>query len=346
MAEEQNSPGWDAIDAALDRIYKDVEPQHYGTAIPYSLGGPDPIHGLSGYARSNPDHWHIVTYGFTELWEKESDDKETSGYGFELTFRVARAADEKTPPMWALNMMQNLGRYVFSTGNVFGVGHHMGLNGPICVGSKSLIHAVLFGEDSELGEFESANGKARFIQIVGVTMDELALAMEWNTTSLLREMREGNPLLVTDLDRRSILKDPAMEKRLRGLADAEGSSMAYSSLDEDGRFIAGPPLVWELGALWIDNLKKGLKGRTLHGRPYALYGSERELQMEPGAKSSVTLGENLLKLTLTTTLASAMLASLQPKRGDYTWPELPGFILRVVPTEVKGQKGDVEEVVG
>lgn len=346
MAEEEKSPGWDAIDAVLEPIYKDQKPNHYGTAVPWSLGGPDPLHGLSGYARSNPDHWHIVTYGFTELWEKESDNKDVSGYGFELTIRIARAKSEETPPMWALNMLQNLGRYVFQTGNVFGVGHHMGLNGPICLGSKTLIHAVLFGEDPELGEFASENGKARFILIVGVTMDELALAMEWNTASLLREMRAGNPLLVTDLDRSSILKDPATGKRLRGLADAEGSSMAYSSLDENGRFIPGPPLVWELGALWVDNLQKGLKGRTLHDRPYSLYGPDRELQMVPGKKGAAELKENVLTLTLTPKLATAMMASLQPKRGDYAWPELPGFILRIVPTEVKGQKGEVEEVVG
>lgn len=346
MTDEEKSPGWDAIDAALKPIYKDEKPQHYGTAVPYALGGPDPIHGISAYPRSNPDHWHIVTYGFTELWAKESDDKETSGYGFELTFRIARAKSEEKPPVWALNMMQNLGRYVFSTGNVFGVGHHMPLNGPICVGSDTLIHAVLFGADPELGEFTSENGKARFIQIVGITMDELALAMEWNTESMLREMRALHPLLVTTLDRSSILKDRATEQRLRALADAEGSSMEYSGLDEKGRFIPGRPLVWELGALWIENLKKGLKGRTLHERPYALVGSQREVQLLPGKKSAAFLAENVLTLTLTPGLARAMMASLQPKRGEYSWPELPGFVLRVVPTEVKGQKGGIDSVVG
>src|SRR5277367_4602912 len=69
------SPGWAAIDAALWPIYGELEPYHVGTVIPYALGGPDPIHGISAYknAGSSP-HWHFVTYGFSELWAKESTD--------------------------------------------------------------------------------------------------------------------------------------------------------------------------------------------------------------------------------------------------------------------------------
>ena len=40
-------------------------------------------------------HWHYVTYGFTELYEKKSEDPEVSGYGFELTFRLKRGKEIK-----------------------------------------------------------------------------------------------------------------------------------------------------------------------------------------------------------------------------------------------------------
>ena len=104
------SPGWAAIDAALWPIYGELEPYHVGTVIPYALGGPDPIHGISAYKNGGlSPHWHFVTYGFSELWAKESTDADVSGYGFELTFRpTCRAVDEK-PPIWALNFLQNLG---------------------------------------------------------------------------------------------------------------------------------------------------------------------------------------------------------------------------------------------
>ena len=53
------------------------------------LGGQDPLDGLSAYKAESPfPHWHIVTFGFSELYEKESENPDYSGYGFELTFRL------------------------------------------------------------------------------------------------------------------------------------------------------------------------------------------------------------------------------------------------------------------
>ncbi len=72
MADEpdqiDDTPGWDAIDAALQPIYGGREPYHVGTVIPFALGGPDPIHGISAYKNTEPaHHLHFVTYGFSEL---------------------------------------------------------------------------------------------------------------------------------------------------------------------------------------------------------------------------------------------------------------------------------------
>ena len=41
-----DAPGWDAIDAALDRLYPGIEPKHYATLLKWSLGGPDPLDGI------------------------------------------------------------------------------------------------------------------------------------------------------------------------------------------------------------------------------------------------------------------------------------------------------------
>ena len=80
--EEPEAIGWDAIDAALTPIYGKQEPRHYGTILPAMLGGDDPLQGISVYKNLSPKpHYHFVTYGFSELYEKESDDPEYSGYG-------------------------------------------------------------------------------------------------------------------------------------------------------------------------------------------------------------------------------------------------------------------------
>jgi suppressor of fused-like protein len=94
---ESEAPGWDAIDARLEHFYPGVEPKHFGTLHRFSLGGPDPLDGISFYPRDEPvPHWHVVSYGMSELYARdESDTAETeeSGWGFEFSFRIARGAD-------------------------------------------------------------------------------------------------------------------------------------------------------------------------------------------------------------------------------------------------------------
>ena len=91
----------------------------------------------------------MVTYGFSELYDKESDNLEESGYGFELTFRLAKREDEEEPPAWALNLLQNMGRYVFNSGNVFRSGDYLDANGPICLGADTQLTALAFTLDPE-----------------------------------------------------------------------------------------------------------------------------------------------------------------------------------------------------
>ena len=345
MGDDLRTPGWDAINSALEPIYKGQTPLHWGTAVPYALGGPDPIQGISTYKRIDPDHWHFVTFGFTELYEKENEDRSKSGYGFELTLRVVRSEHEDRPPGWAFGFFQNLGRYVFKTGNTFGVGHHMPLNGPICQGSDTAIRAIAFLRDPELGDFIGENGHAEFLQIVGITEDELDLIKSWNAESFLTEMAKLSPLLLTDLKRKSVLADSAKAAALQGKADAEGSSSGYSHIDE-GRLIAGRPMIWEVGALYVDSIRRGLKGRIPFARPFHLCGRERTIHMLPGEPVAVTTTDNALTLTLSPAVAAEMLSTLQPRRGDYRWGKLPDLVIRVVPTEIKGDGDKVVDVIG
>lgn len=168
-----NAPGWDAIDGALARLYPGVEPMHLATLVSWQLGGDDPLDGISIYPRD--DHWHFVSYGMSELYTKTSELAEQSGWGFEFTVRVARAPGEREAPMWAANLLQNLGRYVFKSGNWFDAGHQMDLNGPIALNRPdTALRAIAFADDPELGEIETPFGSLRFLQVVGLTEDEYA----------------------------------------------------------------------------------------------------------------------------------------------------------------------------
>lgn len=124
---------WGAIDQALEMFYPKQEPYHYAPMISYMLGGPDPLEGIRIYERKEPvPHWYYVTYGFSELYGKESSVAKISGYGFELTFRLKKETGETKPPSWVNHFLNNLARYVFSTGNGFEAGHYMNLKWANC----------------------------------------------------------------------------------------------------------------------------------------------------------------------------------------------------------------------
>src|SRR5262249_44729566 len=140
-------------------------------------------------------------------------------------FRLACRPEDETPPTWALNLLQNLARYVFQTGNVFAAGHHITLNGPIAFDEATDITAVVFVEDPELPPTNSPHGSVKFVQIVGITDDELQAVQAWDSKRFTELLKAANPLLVTDLARTSILADPSMAKVVSEGIEQNGSSM-------------------------------------------------------------------------------------------------------------------------
>lgn len=178
--DDDEAPGWDAIEAAVGRVVPAQQPLHWGTN---ALPGQDGIYGLSAY-RVN-DHWLLVTFGLTELFGKNSADPEVSGWGFELTMRVP--AGEAQPPAWTLRLLQQLGRYVFGTGRPFEHGHRMDPGGPITGAPDTRLTAVAFAADPELGTINTPNGSVQFLTVVGVTAEELARMKATSTALVLAE---------------------------------------------------------------------------------------------------------------------------------------------------------------
>ena len=243
-------------------------------------------------------HWHFVTYGFSELWAKESTDHEVSGYGFELTFRpTCRMKD--APPTWVLNFLQNLGRYVFDTGNTFGVGHTLPLNGPTERGSTTRIHAISFAPDPELPPINTPNGRVEFLQIVGLTMDEREAISSWNAAAFL-ELRQSNlPLLFTDLSRTSWLTDGVFSAEVARRSREDGSSCGWLSLVLDCNTRSNP-IVVRIQSIAVDGFSRRLLGRLPYGRELTLNGKEATVLFKPGSSSIVQLIEDAVTITLRT----------------------------------------------
>jgi suppressor of fused-like protein len=347
------APGWDAINTALRPIYGDREPKHCGTLVKWMLGGPDPLDGISAYSRTDGvRHWHFVTYGLSELYTKESEDLERSGFGFELTFRLATTLEETDPPMWAMNFLQNLARYVFQTGNVFAPGHHMTLNGPIAVDAQTDITAVVFAADPELPSIDTPHGRVEFVQIVGITHDELESAQSWNSARFTELFQKSNPLLITELGRTSLLRDAELAQRIAEGIERDGSSMGELYVSLARWTLTNGQTRLRLGAMAAAGMKKQLAGRIPHGRPLLLLGASDDadavISIRPGDEPSLSVAEDggFLVIQLPANLAREMSETLRAERGEYRWQALPDFVIEVEPSVIKDDEGNVVRVLG
>jgi hypothetical protein len=190
--DDGDARGWDAIEAAVAQAVSDRSPLHWGTNTLPGQGG---IYGVNAYR--DGDHWLLVTFGLTDLYGPTSDgDGDVSGWGFELTMRVPRTHEQ--PPAWSLNLLDQLGRYVFSSGRPFEPGHRMDPGGPITGKPDTRLTALAFVEDPQLPPIASPYGRALFLTVVGITADELEQMKATGTRQVLDSLAADSPALVTN----------------------------------------------------------------------------------------------------------------------------------------------------
>jgi hypothetical protein len=297
-------------------------------------------------------HWHMVTYGFSELYDKESDQLEESGYGFELTFRLAKPEDEEEPPAWALNLLQNMGRYVFNSGNIFRSGDYLDANGPICLGADTQLTALAFIEDPELPAMDTPNGRVEFLQMIGITREELEAMQTWNTLGVLQACAEHMPLYITDLNRDSFLKLPSISETVdRGMKE-EGSNTGFLYVSqlafEPGKkgWLSKTPAALQIGAKQAGIIGKLLQGRILKDKSLSLVGSEVRVVFEPGNESRWTAEDGDVTLILDDRTAGEFSSRLVPQVSTFELSGLPGIRIEIVKTEIKDQEGNVVQVIG
>ena len=126
--------GWDSIDAAFAHVYPGIEPHHVAPDVATALGGV--LDGISAFATD--DHWHFVTYGLTELFEKDSQDAELSGWGYELT-PITPAS--KRPPAWAFELLVAVARLTQEQGTWLAPGRRLETGSDVTGGKGPLDRA-------------------------------------------------------------------------------------------------------------------------------------------------------------------------------------------------------------
>ena len=198
--------GWNDIEQAFLKLYPNqINPKHYGTLIKWNLGGNDPLDGISIY--DGGDYWHFVSFGLSEIYGKESSNKDISGYGMEFTFKLKKTnfINLESELKNICGIFQQLARETFVNGEIFNPYEYIytGQKEGIDVEQKSKITGFITALDSKIEEIDTVNGKVRFVELIGATNDELlAITNKKLTVKKLYEKLNSD---ITDYERNSII---------------------------------------------------------------------------------------------------------------------------------------------
>ena len=167
-----------------------------------ALCGEEYLDGFAVYD-TGKGYQHIVTYGLSELYPSMAAfGSEYSKWGYELTLKVRESYAETGT--WALDLLAQLARYTFETGNYFEPGAYIpGDGGSLHPELNSAITALAIVSDTTAAPIETVHGRVAFLQLVGLTQPELdAVARDPDTlTGILERMRADDPELVLDMRR-------------------------------------------------------------------------------------------------------------------------------------------------
>ncbi|NFL85008.1 suppressor of fused domain protein [Clostridium botulinum] len=196
--------GWKAIeDAALIMYQGQTDPKHYGTLISWNLGGNDPLDGISIY--DGGEYYHFITYGLSELYEKEFENKEYSGYGFELTVKLKKDGleDEEAGIRGMCGILQAIARMTYNEGEIFQPNEYIytGQTTGMDPNGESLITGFITQLD-KLGEIKTPNGKVQFVELIGATDAELKAIIDKKLN--VKELFEKLNSEYTDYKRESL----------------------------------------------------------------------------------------------------------------------------------------------
>jgi suppressor of fused-like protein len=324
---ESPGPGWAAIDERLLALPSMAGP------FRFDLDGATaetPLDGVAVLPREG--HWHYVTYGLTELYEKVSPHANESGYGFELTFRLPRGRGEARPPEWPVRLLRSVAAYVLRTGERLEPGHHVDVGGPLTDAVRTELCALLVCDDPELAEVAGPFGRFRFLQLVGLCDDELDLLVDWDPAALRALLAEDDARLVTNPGRASLLADDARRAHVKARVAREGSAMdwIFSPLRVE---LDGHAARLSLAPETVAPLCRLLLGRLGHGRPLTVEGGEGTLELRPGDAPRWAREGDALVVSLPREEALHWRAELAEQPGGATREFLQDLRVRIAPLE-------------
>ena len=262
-------------------------------------------------------HWHLLTEGLRPR-------------GYELSVRVQKEKEEFAPPPWAVHLLSTLiarakeGQLSADTNQV------MVLAQGIAPGTDSELFGVVFTADPEAPELATTHDRLPVLLAVPVTRDEARAVREWSPPALVEVLGKVDPLLITLLDRPSLLQSPRARILIEQRMEKEGSSLSTMTASTSNASKTGEVITWKLSVDGVETLCSLLKGRIAHQRPFSVVSGASRVEVVNGDPATAEFSKRALTLHLTLVAARQMRSLLKGKPGHYTFEQLPNFVLTVV----------------
>ena len=215
VAKETHRYGMDAIENEVKRIHPLWENARYYTPkIAWESGGTEPLEQIS--IHKEEDYFHFITYGLTELYNKESKDQTKSGFGMELTFKLKTGeykdqAAERREQFNIIKLLQNFAKYIIQENSIVKPyedtylvkGSSSRKNIGIDIAGTSNIVALITVPDKDLQSLDTPYGRVDFIALIGITKKELEALRNGKITE--KELYEKIGTDVTSYHRKSVI---------------------------------------------------------------------------------------------------------------------------------------------
>lgn len=173
----------------------------WGTRIPWEDGGPDPLEVMVYADRRG---WLLfVGLGLTECAEKRSDRPNVSGFGFELTMRLACPAlreldlDAETVdlfhvvPFWPVTVLNSLARYVFKSRRGFVHTDFMDMKN-----TPWRAPYLGFVDDEQLGSASTKNGSFTFRSVFPLADADALDSLERDGEAFVERLKQDDMALM------------------------------------------------------------------------------------------------------------------------------------------------------
>ena len=215
VAKETHRFGKDAIENEVKRIHPSVwSVRYYTPKIPWESGGTEPLEQIS--IHKEKDYFHFITYGLTELYNKESRDQTKSGFGAELTLKLKTGeykdqSEERKELLNIALLLQNFAKNIIQENSIVKPyediylvkGIHSSKNIGIDIAGRSNIVAFITVPDKDLQSLETPYGRVDFIALIGITKKELQALRNGKITE--KELYEKIRSDVTSYTRKSVI---------------------------------------------------------------------------------------------------------------------------------------------